>query len=67
MDLKCSAGKKMFDVVGCEAAVAAGRGACLYTYMNFSGTDESVLLGFARVSERMWVAPSFGSFACSYA
>ena len=35
--------------------------------MNFSGTDESVLLGFARVSERMWVAPSFGSFACSYA
>ena len=34
---------------------------------NFSGTDESVLLGFARVSERMWVAPSFGSFACSYA
>ena len=34
---------------------------------NFSGTDESVLLGFARVLERMWVAPSFGSFACSYA
>ena len=23
---------------------------------NFSGTDESVLLGFARVPERMWVA-----------
>lgn len=23
----------MFDVVGCEAAVAAGRGACLYTYI----------------------------------
>ena len=36
-------------------------------WMNFSGTDESVLLGFARVSERMWVAPPFGSFACSYA
>ena len=41
---------------------------CLcFCFLNFSGTDESVLLGFARVSERMWVAPSFGSFACSYA
>ena len=34
--------------------------------MSFSGTDESVLLRFAKVSERMWVAPFLGSFACVF-
>ena len=33
--------------------------------MNFSGTDESVLLRFAKVPERMWVAFPCGSFACA--
>ena len=35
-------------------------------YMSFSGTDESVLLRFAKVSERMWVALFLGSFACVF-
>ena len=34
--------------------------------MSFSGTDESVLLRFAKVSERMWVALFLGSFACVF-
>ena len=33
---------------------------------SFSGTDESVLLRFAKVSERMWVALFLGSFACVF-